>query len=95
MIDATDPKARKPSKMWIKLRGGGWRHHEPVSGIEDASEKMRTFMDANGYGQDDVGAEHGDVVDTNGSTVFRVSPNGCVWDPRPWPQCECLYDPYA
>ncbi len=94
-IDATDPKSRKPSKLYVKLYGGGWRHHEPVSGLEQASEKMRTFLEVNGYGQNDVQDGCGDVVDMNGATIARVSPNGRVWDPRPYPQCECLYDPYT
>jgi hypothetical protein len=95
MIDATDPKTRQPSRLWLQLYGFVHRRRVPVSGHADASDKLTAFMTFHGYGQNDVQAGNGDVIDMNGSVVFRVSPNGKVWDARPYPQCECLYDPYA
>ncbi len=84
-------------RLWLLLQtaDGEQRWMDPADHAE-ASRSLRAWIEENGYGQSDLGRGCGELWSYGcGELLARVSYNGKVWDTRPYPQCECLYNPCA
>jgi len=66
------------------------QHEVVVADFAEASRAMRAFIEAENLGSRDLGRRTGEVRDAKRRIVARVSYNGRVWEPGPYPQPEIL-----
>lgn len=77
----------------VRLAADGLRSREvSVRDFAEASGRCRGFIDEHGLGSSDWAG--GDVRDSDGAVVARVSYNGRVWPPGDWqPGRTPLWEP--
>jgi hypothetical protein len=99
MKRATDrQEATMATETGVELREGRdkaeWR---PVDSWAHASAEVRGFIEAHDLtvsGETGPAFTGGNVKDGAGRVVARVSYNGKVWGPEPYPKAALLYSPY-
>jgi hypothetical protein len=66
----------------------------PIRDVADARAKCNRAIAADGLG---LGASkwEGGAIRKNGRVVARLSYNGRLWDPRPYPKCQELNDDFT
>jgi hypothetical protein len=78
----------------LALRIGRSRNVRAVASLKEASDLWCAKRDASMVGASRM--PEVTVVDTTtGTTVARVSYNGRVWSPEPYPACTVLYDTFT
>jgi hypothetical protein len=59
---------------------------EEVGSLKDAAAKCRWFIEYYELGGGNWTG--GEVTNEAGEIIARISYNGRIWDPRPWPECK-------
>ena len=72
---------------WSPPQDDGGFRDVPVESLSDAVRTCRGFIEENGLGGGNWGPDAG-IVKQNGNPVAKISYNGRVWRPGPWPQPE-------
>ena len=87
------------AQQGVALRAGrGPTTWQPIDSWAHASALVRRFIeggDLTASGETGPMWTGGNVKDATGRVVARVSYNGKVWTPAPWPASVLLFDPYA